>query len=268
MPRFPEPARAKASVRRLFGARAFAFAALISLLVAPAVATPSAALADGATPAVATSGPDLCAQVGYTAGFRGTYLVTAVEVGMAESSCNPSATGQNATSYDRGLWQINSYWHSEVTDVCAYNAQCNANAAYRISSGGTNWSQWSTYIHGTYLNYASVAQAAVNRLNTNTTTPSTPFTTLLAADFTGDGKADVAAVDKNGDLWLYPHTPSGFGTPWKIGTGWNGMTALLAADFNGDGNADVVSRDGSGNLWLYPHTPSGFGAPSKIGTGW
>lgn len=97
----------------------------------------AAGLVAGASPASAASS-DLCAQTGYDAGFRGDGLVTAVAVALAESSCNPSATNvQNNTppSRDRGLWQINDYWHPEVDDACAYDAQCNANAAFEISAG-------------------------------------------------------------------------------------------------------------------------------------
>ena len=90
---------------------------------------------------------------------------------MAESSCNPSAVGSNGPtsgcpsgSLDRGLWQINSCYHPEVNDSCAYDAQCNANGAYSISSGGANWTPWSTYNNGAYAGWLSAAQAAVNRL--------------------------------------------------------------------------------------------------------
>ncbi|MFV2021941.1 transglycosylase SLT domain-containing protein [Micromonospora sp. LOL_023] len=130
--------------------------------------------APGAAPdtvGVSAVGIDLCAQVGYAAGFRGSPLVTAVAVAMAESSCNPAAMGTNgptagcpAGSRDRGLWQINNCYHPSVTDTCAYDAQCNANAAYSISSGGGNWQPWSTYNSGVYANHLSAAQAAVNRL--------------------------------------------------------------------------------------------------------
>ncbi|MEU1604145.1 transglycosylase SLT domain-containing protein [Micromonospora matsumotoense] len=116
-------------------------------------------------------GIDLCAQVAYAAGFRNNPLVTAVAVAMAESSCNPSAVGSNGPtagcpngSLDRGLWQINNCYHPTVNDTCAYNAQCNANAAYSISSGGSNWQPWSTYNNGAYASYLSAAQAAVARL--------------------------------------------------------------------------------------------------------
>lgn len=47
-------------------------------------------------------------------------------------------------SRDRGIFQINSYWHSEVTDVMAFDARENIKQAYRISKQGTDWSKWST----------------------------------------------------------------------------------------------------------------------------
>ncbi|WP_199819847.1 transglycosylase SLT domain-containing protein, partial [Streptomyces sp. NRRL S-118] len=119
-----------------------------------------------ATPAYAAPS-DLCAQVGHNAGFRGDALVTAVAVALAESSCNPSASNvQNNTppSTDRGLWQINDYWHPEVDDACAYEPQCNANAAFDISSGGTDWQPWSTYNQGLHWRHMDEARAAVDRL--------------------------------------------------------------------------------------------------------
>ncbi|MCW7991202.1 hypothetical protein XF35_39850, partial [Streptomyces platensis subsp. clarensis] len=123
----------------------------------------AAGVLGGASPAQAATS-DLCAQVGYNAGFRGDDLVTAVAVALAESSCDPSATNttnNTPPSRDRGLWQINDYWHPEVADACAYDAQCNANAAYTISNGGTNWQPWSTYNAGVHRRHLDEARAAV-----------------------------------------------------------------------------------------------------------
>jgi peptidoglycan hydrolase-like protein with peptidoglycan-binding domain len=117
------------------------------------------------------TGADLCARVGYDAGFRGERLVTAVAVALAESSCRPSASNTNGPtagcpngSTDRGLWQINNCYHPSVTNTCAYNAACNARAAYSISSSGSNWQPWSTYNSGRYRSFLTQARAAVNRL--------------------------------------------------------------------------------------------------------
>ena len=78
---------------------------------------------------------------------------TAVAICIAESGGRPSATNTNSDSHhsvDRGLWQINNYWHKEVTDSCAFNSACNGKAAYRISHSGSNWSAWSTFKSGAY----------------------------------------------------------------------------------------------------------------------
>ena len=84
----------------------------------------------------------------------------AVAVAWAESRGNPKARGQNSDSYDRGLWQINSKWHPDVSDRCAYDAKCNAAQAKRISSNGNNWRPWATYKHGRHKKYLKDAAKA------------------------------------------------------------------------------------------------------------
>ncbi|MFB7268014.1 transglycosylase SLT domain-containing protein, partial [Streptomyces nojiriensis] len=147
--------------RRRRTGRRLAASALASLLVA-------AGLAAGASPAYAAPS-DLCAQVGYSAGWRGEALEFAVAIALAESSCNPGASNRQGNvdaegSTDRGLWQINDFYHPDVTNACAYDAQCNANEAFRISSGGTNWQPWSTYNRGHHWRHMDEARAAVARL--------------------------------------------------------------------------------------------------------
>jgi hypothetical protein len=104
-------------------------------------------------------------------------IVVAVAIALAESSCtsnvylcNPSLTQgyyppvscpSGTTSYDRGLWQINSYYHSGVSDACAFQAQCNADAAFDISGGGYHWSDWRTYTTGVWHNYISAADQSI-----------------------------------------------------------------------------------------------------------
>jgi hypothetical protein len=95
--------------------------------------------------------------------------VLAVAVSLAESDCTPSATGYNGPtsgcpggSADRGAWQINDCYHAEVSDACAYDLTCNAQASYRISDGGADFTPWTTYNTGAYLTYWSEAEEGVN----------------------------------------------------------------------------------------------------------
>jgi hypothetical protein len=143
---------------------------IVAILALVTLAIPAPAKA--ASDASANAAVDLCATVASRAGFSGERLVTAVAVGMAESSCRPGAQNANGPtkgcpngSVDRGLWQINSCWHPSVSNSCAYDAQCNANAAYRISAKGANFTPWVAYTNGSYRNHLDAARAAVSRLS-------------------------------------------------------------------------------------------------------
>jgi Lysozyme like domain len=145
-------------------------AGIVVVLALIALAVPAPAMAAADTSAVAA--PDLCAKVAVRAGFSGDRLVTAVAVGMGESACRPDAQNANGPtkgcpngSVDRGLWQINSCWHPSVSKSCAYDAQCNADAAYRISGQGANFRPWAAYTNGSYRKHLDAARAAVGRLS-------------------------------------------------------------------------------------------------------
>jgi hypothetical protein len=136
----------------------------------PASIGSAAATTTATSSAVAASSSALrCANAWKSAGLSASTAVTATAVGLAESSCTASATNSNGAtsgcprgSVDRGMWQINSCYHSEVSSACAFNAVCNAKAAFRISSSGTNWRPWSTYNSGAYRSRLADAQSAVN----------------------------------------------------------------------------------------------------------
>jgi hypothetical protein len=83
------------------------------------------------------------------AGFTAWGLTEIVKIAYAESGFNTQARLVDADgSIDRGLYQINSYWHSEVSDACSYDAWCATQQAYRISKQGTDFSQWTSYEEG------------------------------------------------------------------------------------------------------------------------
>ncbi len=61
-----------------------------------------------------------------------------------ESSFNPAVSNVHgnypAKSKDRGLFMFNSHWHPDVSNTCAYNADCATRMAIKKIKGGTSWS--------------------------------------------------------------------------------------------------------------------------------
>ncbi len=95
------------------------------------------------------------------------------------------------------------------------------------------------------------------------------------ADWSGDAKPDVLAVDPGGALLL--HRGDGAGglltaTPERDGTGWGSFTALLwPGDFSGDGKPDLLARQPNGVFLLYSGNGTGgfvTSTPAQVGTGW
>jgi hypothetical protein len=100
---------------------------------------------------------------------------------------------------------------------------------------------------------------------------------VVAGDFTGDGKADLAVLYDYGNsttgLWLFPSTGTGIASPsrvWLSGSGsWTWANSLPdAGDFTGDGKADLAVLYDYGNsttgLWLFPSTGTGIAPPSRV----
>jgi hypothetical protein len=86
---------------------------------------------------------------------------------------------------------------------------------------------------------------------------------VFVADFTGDGKADVAIHDRRtGDWYVAVSTGSGFEiSPWGTGFGNRGPNTeeVFVADFTGDGRADVAVHDlASGDWFVGRSTGAGF----------
>lgn len=86
----------------------------------------------------------------------GPHATTALCIAFHESGYQAKVTGPKRWvngvlhignrdgSRDRGVFQLNSRWHAEVSDAQAYDAKQNIAHAYRISKGGTDWHQWAT----------------------------------------------------------------------------------------------------------------------------
>lgn len=111
--------------------------------------------------------PREVAAFAYDAGFRLNRLIMATTIALAESNGYDrahhdyyNAAGEIVYS-DRGMWQLHSYWHREVSDECAYNPACAAKEVFRITKGGTEWGQWSSFTSDVYKNYRLKATKGV-----------------------------------------------------------------------------------------------------------
>ncbi|HZM76355.1 MAG TPA: hypothetical protein VFC19_11540 [Candidatus Limnocylindrales bacterium] len=205
----------------------------------------------------ATSGTpsDLCARVTHAASFSGESLVNAIAVALAESGCNPLASHVNnfnsfnsfldgvgvavcTSSVDRGLFQINTCAHPDVSNECAYDAQCNADVAYNISARGTDWSAWAVYRTGAYRTYLDEARAAVERLNIDYQPRCRPVT----GDWDGNGSVTMGlACIQDGTLelrWSLINTNSG-GSPSIIGHYGSRRCVPVTGDWDGDRRTSI-----------------------------
>lgn len=85
-------------------------------------------------------------------GGNPAYADIAAAVAMAESGGKSDASNTNTNgSIDRGLWQINSVHGPQST----FDPVANVKSAISISSGGKNWSPWTTFKTGAYRRYLS-----------------------------------------------------------------------------------------------------------------
>ena len=197
------------------------------------------------------SAATVCAIVANKAGFgyKATVdgypqIVVAVSVALAESSCNSSAVASNGPtsgcpngSQDRGLWQINGCYHPNVSNACAFQIQCNANAAFTISGGGANWTPWSTFDSGAWRNYISLAKSVVSG-----------FTYLLKNQADGTClDADGSDPASGGPIWQWTCNRSDNHQRWTVEDVY-GQRFMLKNVANGTCLSGNSSKGSGGNL--------------------
>ncbi|HEY3868820.1 MAG TPA: RICIN domain-containing protein [Actinocrinis sp.] len=246
--------------------------ALAGTASASATATPAApagvkmaslnpAGAGVAAPDLASGNIATCAKVAAKAGFsfnvtvstalgQEPQIVVALSVAMAESSCNGSATNDNTNgSEDRGLWQINNAAWPNVSNTCAFQVQCNADAAWNISDKGGDWQPWSTFDSGVWENYVSDAKAAIND----------GFDFQLKSDSGGDClDADSSNVGNGGKIFQWACNSSDSYQLWTVEST---VGSLFILKNNGSGTClDVdgsdVGKDGKIFQWACSKTDS------------
>jgi len=85
---------------------------------------------------------------------------------VIDNTAYPTRAGYHAPSagaqpeYSVGLWQINLVAHPGYSEASMLTPAGNAAAAVAISSGGLDFSAWTTYVDGAYLPFLSSAGPA------------------------------------------------------------------------------------------------------------
>lgn len=83
----------------------------------------------------------------------GTNTKIALAIAKCESGLNPEAKHKNRDgSIDRGLWQWNSRAHPEITNDCAYDAECSTKEFIKYQQAN-HLSPWVCYSSGRYKRY-------------------------------------------------------------------------------------------------------------------
>ncbi|MFV0405623.1 MAG: FG-GAP-like repeat-containing protein [Propioniciclava sp.] len=87
---------------------------------------------------------------------------------------------------------------------------------------------------------------------------------------TGNGHDDLVAIDRTGNMWLYPSRKDGsFEQKTHIGSKWTSMRLVDGVDVTGDGLADIVAVRSDGKLLLYVNKGKGeLKAGVQVGWGW
>lgn len=132
-----------------------------------------------------------------SAGFSGSGLDTIVKIAGAESRGKTdafNAADPHGGSY--GITQINGV-HPGAS-AALNDPQSAMDQAYKISSGGTKFTDWSTYNNGTYSSYSTGTDSATSDMTYTAPADFTSggSTTASASDTTSSTLPDCTAIDK------------------------------------------------------------------------
>lgn len=84
----------------------------------------------------------------------------AASIALAESGGNARAIGDHGSSF--GLWQIHSPAHPQFDRGRLLEPDYNADAAFAISNGGSNWQPWTTFRQGAHLAWLAKLKGSPN----------------------------------------------------------------------------------------------------------
>lgn len=192
-------------------------------------------------------------------GFSHDTAVIAVAIMKGESGLYSAATntaGNTPPSTDRGIVQINSYYHPNVTEAQAFNTQFSIEYMHKISSGGSSFSPWAVYTGGKYQNYLPEVIAAVGGMTDTNVTPSEPTQEAAPSGMkiwagTSDGRL-YQSLDSGKNWELYKDFGDGLpilqiATPPRFGAQTSSLW-VFGGDTGDIGSLVRIDPDRSGNF--------------------
>ena len=167
------------------------------------------------------------------AGFTGNSLLDIIAIAMAESGGNTLAsnTAGNSAGIDRGVLQINSFYHPEVSSSCAYDPICAFDSAFNISRGGSDFTPWSSFDNGSFKKFLGSGTNMQNSfLPSCTDDPSAWYCQGEGETF---GQSFNGNVERGNDLGMLFHTSITDLLPGTVTDvsyhGWGGQVGILSS---------------------------------------
>ncbi|MFD1213875.1 GH25 family lysozyme [Arthrobacter sp. GCM10027362] len=128
-----------------------------------------------------------------------------------------------------------------------------------LPAGWTSYDIWQYSSSGPFVGDSNVWRGSWTALKNFAGLYDYKLRNATPGDLTADGNADLLSRRTDGTMWLYPgNGKGGFGTPRKLGSGWQKYNALIGAgDLDGDKRPDLLARHTDGSLWFHAGTSGG-----------
>ena len=152
-------------------------------------------------------------------------------------------------------WSRTAGWRDVLTGD--FNGDGRTDITGRTAGGG--W--WVAFARQEFPGFVSSLAA---QWSNNTT-----WSDVVAGDFNGDGRTDIAGRNTTGVWWASLMNGSGLAVNTRMGR-WNGGTYadVATGDVNGDGQTDIIGRASDGSWWAAIASGSTPGFTSQLMTRW